>query len=106
MKTFTTLATAVLGIALAAPVLADDVAYALNNNSALTLMEFYTSPANTDDWGPDILGADVIPPGGTGTVTIADGSAECVYDLMFIMEDGQEIVDTVDICQLASYTLE
>jgi hypothetical protein len=93
-------------LALAAPALAQDVTYQLNNDSALTLMEFYTSPANTDDWGPDILGANVIAPGGTGTVTIADGSAECDYDIMFVMEDGQEMVDTVNICELASYTLQ
>jgi hypothetical protein len=92
--------------ALAAPAMAQDVAYELYNDSALTVMEFYTSPANSDDWGPDILGADVIPPGSNGVVTIADGSAECVYDFLFVLEDGQEVVDTVDICQLASYTLQ
>ena len=99
-------ASIVVAAALAAPAMAEDVSYQLNNNSALTLMEFYTSPANTDDWGPDILGADVIPPGGSGTVTITDGSSECTYDIMFVMEDGQELVDTVDICQMASYTLQ
>jgi hypothetical protein len=101
-----TTASVVFAAAMAAPAMAEDVAYVLNNNSALTLMEFYTSPANTDDWGPDILGSDVIPPGGSGTVTITDGSSECTYDIMFVMEDGQEEFDTVDICQLASYTLQ
>ena len=92
--------------ALAAPVLAQDVQYELINNSALTLMEFYTSPASTDDWGPDILGAGVIPPGEVGAVTIADGSDQCSYDLLLVMEDGQQLTDTVDICTLASYTLQ
>jgi len=99
-------ASVVVAAALAAPAMAEDVVYQLNNTSALTLMEFYTSPANTDDWGPDILGADVISPGGSGTVTITDGSSECTYDILFVMEDGQELVDTVDICQMASYTLQ
>ena len=101
-----TTASVVFAAAMAAPAMAEDVVYVLNNNSALTLMEFYTSPANTDDWGPDILGSDVIPPGGSGTVTITDGSSECTYDIMFVMEDGQEEFDTVDICQLAIYTLQ
>jgi hypothetical protein len=86
--------------------MAQDVAYELYNNSALTVMEFYTSPSNTDSWGGDILGSEVIPPGGSGVVTITDGSTECVYDILFVMEDGQELVDTVDICQMASYTLQ
>lgn len=106
MKTAPLSASLIIAAALATPALAEDVTYQLNNTSALTLMEFYTSPANTDDWGPDILGAEVIAPGGSGTVTIADGSSACVYDIMFVMEDGQELVDTVDICQLASYTLQ
>jgi hypothetical protein len=92
--------------ALAAPVLAQDVQYELYNNSALTLMEFYTSPASMDDWGPDILGSGVIAPGEAGTVTIADGSDQCTYDLLFVMEDGQQLSDTVDICSMASYTLQ
>lgn len=100
------IAPALLAAAVAAPAIAQDVAYELYNDSALTVMEFYTSPANSDDWGPDILGAEVIPPGGNGVVTIADGSTECVYDFLFVMEDGQELVDTVDICQLGSYTLQ
>lgn len=107
MVSFTRLASAALVAgALAAPVLAQDVQYELYNDSALTLMEFYTSPASADDWGPDILGAGVIAPGEAGTVTIADGSDQCTYDLLFVMEDGQQLTDTVDICSLGSYTLQ
>lgn len=104
--TFARLLAPALLVAAAAPAMAQDVAYELYNNSALTVMEFYTSPSNTDSWGGDILGAEVIPPGGSGVVTITDGSTECVYDILFVMEDGQELVDTVDICQMASYTLQ
>lgn len=100
------LAPAAFVVAVALPAAAQDVAYELFNNSALTVMEFYTSAASTDEWGPDILGSEVIPPGGSGVVTIADGGTECAYDILFVMEDGQELIDTVDVCQLASYTLE
>jgi hypothetical protein len=104
--TFARLLAPALLAAAAAPAMAQDVAYELYNNSALTVMEFYTSPSNTDSWGGDILGSEVIAPGGSGVVTITDGSTECVYDILFVMEDGQELVDTVDICQMASYTLQ
>jgi hypothetical protein len=100
------LAPTFLAAAVAVPAMAQDVAYELYNDSALTVMEFYTSPSNTDDWGPDILGSGVIAPGSSGVVTIADGGVECVYDILFVMEDGQQLVDTVDICQMASYTLQ
>lgn len=89
----------------AAPALAQDVQYELINSSALTLMEFYTSAVDQGSWGADILGADVLAPGEAGAVTIADGSVQCDYDLRFVFEDGQELVDTVNICEMASYTL-
>lgn len=91
--------------ALAAPVLAQDIQYELINDSSLTLMEFYTSGDSDPDWGPDILGADVLPSGTVGTVTIADGGSECVYDILMVFDSGDTLEDTVDICQLASYTI-
>lgn len=98
-------ASALLLAGFAAPALAQDVQYELVNNSGLTLMEFYTSPVDEGTWGDDILGADVLAPGETGSVNIADGSALCDYDLRFVFEDGQELVDAVNICDMASYTL-
>ena len=93
-------------VAFAAPAFAEDIQYQIINNSALTLMEFYTSPADTGTWNEDILGSNVLASGQSGTVNITDGSDQCVYDLRFVMEDGQELTDQVDICSLASYTLE
>jgi len=90
----------------ATPVLAEDLVFTLNNFSALGLVEFYTSPEETDDWEEDILGENILPPGMSGEVLIADGSTQCIYDLLFVMSDGQELEDTVNMCELASYTLE
>lgn len=98
-------ASALLLAGLAAPALAQDVQYQLVNNSHLTLMEFYTSPVDEGAWGDDILGANVLAPGETGTVDIADGSAQCDYDLRFVFEDGSELVDKANVCDMASYTL-
>jgi hypothetical protein len=101
----TRLASALVLAVLAAPALAQDVQYELVNDSGLTLMEFYTSAVDEGSWGDDLLGANVLASGSTGTVTIADGGAQCGYDLRFVFEDGSEYVDTVDICRLGSYTL-
>lgn len=86
--------------------IAQDVTWTLFNNSGATLMEFYTSPVTSNDWGPDLLGSDVVESGGGGTVLIADGSTICDYDMRFVFDDGSELLDTVDICSMASYTLE
>lgn len=101
----TRLASALVLATLAAPALAQDVQYELINSSGLTLMEFYTSPVDEGSWGDDILGANVLAPGEAGAVTIADGGAQCDYDLRFVFEDGSELEDSVNICDMASYTL-
>jgi hypothetical protein len=103
-KTFPILA-ALGTLALAAPALAQDVQYELINNSSLTLMEFYSSPVSAPAWGGDILGANVLAAGSAGTVTIADGGAECAYDIRMVFDNGAVLEDSVDICAMASYTI-
>lgn len=90
----------------AAPAIAEDLQFELVNNSAYTVVQFFTSPANMDDWREDILGAEVLPSGEMGTVTITDGSDQCVYDIRVVMDAAEDLYDTVDMCQMASYTLD
>jgi hypothetical protein len=89
-----------------APAYAEDIAYTLNNSTSYVVTEFFTSPANDDDWGYDLLGRGVLGAGESASVTIADGSDQCVYDFRFVFEDGDVFEDYgVDICELAEYTL-
>ena len=104
--TFARLATAALLAVTAVPAAAADVSYELINNSSLTLMYFYTSPSSDPHWSEDFLGEAVLAPGESGTVTLYDASTICAFDVKFVMEDGQEMVDQVNVCELASYTLE
>lgn len=89
----------------AVPAAAQDVLFELINNSPLTLVEFYASPTYDQYWGNDILGSQVVRPGTSGTVTIADGETACVYDMLFVMEDGQQITGQSDICRSARFVL-
>ncbi|WP_144055484.1 hypothetical protein [Octadecabacter antarcticus] len=84
---------------------AQDIAYELNNNSGYTVMYVYTSPSNADYWGDDILGAQVLASGYMTTVYIHDDSDQCDYDIKFVFDDGDELTDQIDICDLGSYTI-
>lgn len=85
--------------------MAEDVKFTLDNQSEYTIDEFYASPANTDEWGEDILGQDVLEGGASGTVTIADGSDQCLYDLKAVDEDGVEHeLNDLDICTRPNVT--
>lgn len=89
-----------------APAQAQDIAYDLHNETSYVVVEFYTSPANEDEWGYDLLGSAVLGAGESGRVSIADGSDQCVYDFRFVFDDGDVVEDYgVDICELAEYTL-
>ena len=90
---------------LSAPAFAEDVKFTLTNASEYQIDEFYASPANDENWGDDILGQDVLEGGQAGTVTITDGSTECLYDLKAVDEDGQEhVLEDLDLCATPDVT--
>lgn len=99
------LTASILSIASVTSAFAQDIEYGLINSSSVVLTEFYTSAVDDDSWGDDLLAATDLMPGESGTVLIADGGTNCAYDMMFVFEDGTELTDTVDICQMASYEL-
>lgn len=94
-------------LASALPAAAQTVEFTLINNSSQSLHYFYTTPSNQDSWGDDLLGADgTLESGFQGTVTIGDGSDQCLYDFRFETGEGAMLeVPEVDICALNSYTL-
>ncbi len=104
LKTLPFVAALSLGLAAGAAT-AQNIEYTLINSTSLTLVEFYTSPVDVDDWEDDLLGDGVLEPGTQGTVSIVDGRTQCDYDLLFVFEDESEFTDTVNICELSSYEL-
>jgi hypothetical protein len=94
-----------IALALAAPAAAQEARQEIVNASPLTVMELYSAPAGTAAFGGDILGARVIAPGDSALVTIAEGAGECLYDLLFVLEDGQEQTQRIDICAADSHSL-
>ena len=90
----------------ASPVVADDLAFTLINDSSAALVEFYVSPRHQDTWGEDLVSGSPLAAGTEGTVTIADGEAVCDYDLQFVMDNGADpTVVTQNLCELATFTL-
>ena len=93
-------------LAMPATAQAEDLTFTLTNASSFNIANFYTSPANVDDWQEDVLGEDVMTAGTQADVTIADGSDQCVYDMKFVFDDGSEFVrEEIDLCSLGEYTL-
>ncbi len=84
---------------------AQDLVFQLINQSGATLVEFYASPTDVDVWEEDILGADVLLSGYRLPIVIADGRAQCGYDLRMVFADGSALEDTINLCDTGSYTI-
>ena len=89
----------------AAPALAEDLVFDLTNNSSANLQEFYVSAPDTDEWGDDILGRDVLAVDEAASVTIPDGSETCTFDMRFVMDSGNIIEGSADLCTTNSFTI-
>ena len=91
-------------LATAAIPAAADLSYEVINHSDLTLMEFYASPVGDNSWGEDLLTVHVLRSRQARTFIIGSGR-QCDYALRFVLENGREVVDTANICELTSYIL-
>jgi hypothetical protein len=87
---------------------AEDLKFSLKNGTNSVLTRFYTSPTGVNDWEDDVFGEQVLDPGESIDITIADGRTVCKYDMRFEFEEGSNLdstEDTQDLCETGSYTI-
>ena len=104
---------AILGI-MAAVVCAGAVAsaqgkqdFTLVNKTGLTINELYVSPSNDDEWGEDVLGADILANGAKVEIEFARKEKACKWDLKIVDEDEDDIVwEDIDLCKASEITLK
>ena len=100
-----------MALAFAAAASADPVTFTLVNGAEDDLMEFYASPPGVQSWEEDILGEDILEPGDSVEITIADGREDCDYDFLAVFEtyDGEEYElehEGIEICDGQTYVYE
>ena len=120
------LASAVLGLALLMPGLANadqnfdrldpkadsalkavqsDRVLKIVNKTKSFLMELYTSPVDAEAWGADQLGNMRIAVGGNVTVNLQNAAGACEFDLMMVFSDGEKIIRRANVCQARTLTI-
>lgn len=109
-KTMNIVSALAVASALLMPVsaMAENLVFTLKNGTNSVLTEFYTSPTGVNDWEDDVFGRDVLNPGESMEITIADGRAVCKYDMKFEFDEESELdttTDTQDLCETGSYTI-
>ncbi|MEH6719142.1 MAG: hypothetical protein V7704_09700 [Aurantimonas endophytica] len=86
---------------------AEDLVIVLKNATGSVLNSFHTSPVGVEEWEDDVFGDQVLEPGESMELTIADGRDVCDYDMRFEFQ-GDELettTDSQDLCELGEYTI-
>lgn len=87
---------------------AEDLVFTLKNTTNSTLERFHTSPVGVNDWEDDVFGEDVLEPGESIEITIADGRTVCEYDMRFEFSEDSDLDTTEDsqnLCEMGSYEI-
>lgn len=72
------------------------------NNTGVTLVDVFVTPAETTNWGNDILPNNLFENGSTITVTIPETYGEtCMFDMKITdLADGNITFTGIDACKL------
>lgn len=81
---------------------AQALTYDVVNNTGFTLVDIYVTPAESSNWGNDILPNSLFENGATVTVTIpADYGTTCMFDMKITDEAGNYVTFSgIDACKL------
>lgn len=86
------------------PAAAVNPSFNLVNTGNRAVRQLFASPSTDQNWGPDRLGADMVPAGQTFPVRLPAG--ECIYDLRIVYETGQpQERRRVNLCEITNLTV-
>jgi len=80
--------------------------FSVVNGTGHTVMTLNVSPTREDEWGPDILGTQVLQNGQTAQVTFDRAETQCNYDIRATYDDGDTTdMRGVNLCQVGTVNL-
>ena len=76
------------------------------NNTSYTMISFQASNVSRRNWEEDMLGRDVVRPGGSFVANINDRSGFCMFDLRAKFQGGRQAERrNVNVCSVSSWTI-
>lgn len=85
----------------------DQLDFKLVNRTGVEIHAVYISPADTNKWGADVLGQDVLADGETCEITFDSGEEAEEWDLKIEDEEGAAVVWTgLDLTEIRTLTLK
>ncbi|CAG1771135.1 hypothetical protein BAC3_01583 [uncultured bacterium] len=80
--------------------------YFIVNKTGVVIDQLNLSAANTDEWGGDILGVDVLPSESECEIVFSPNEDQCLWDLRIMDSEGNAIVwFDIDLCKYSVITL-
>ena len=97
---------AVLASALATAAFAAEQDFTIVNDTGQAIMTLNVSPSDENDWGPDILGVDVLGAGESAGISFDRDEERCEWDIRVTYEDGDTASwGGIDLCETTTITL-
>ena len=94
-----------LVLACAPPAHAEELLFALVNETSVELSEIHLSPSSAAHQKAALLGGKPLLPGEGIDIVIANGHDTCLYNILGVFADGDIVAgDNVNLCELGIYT--
>lgn len=74
------------------------------NETGVTMMAFFASPPDVNEWEEDILGDEVIQGYGSSVINFDDGRCRCIYDFKAVFADEDVLISNkINVCEISSH---
>ena len=79
--------------------------FTLKNRTGHVIVTLNVSPSNSNNWGPDILGMDVLGDGEDAEVSFDRDEDQCMWDIRVTYDDG-DVNDErgINLCETTDIT--
>jgi hypothetical protein len=79
--------------------------FTINNHTGHVIVTLNVSPTSSNQWGPDILGRDVLADGESAEVSFDRDEDHCIWDIRVTYDDGTENDERgINLCETTDVT--
>ena len=97
---------ALLASALATAAYAAQQDFTIVNDTGQVIMTLNVSPSDENQWGPDILGTDVLAAGESAEISFDRAEERCEWDIRVTYQDGDSGAwGGINLCETTTVTL-
>jgi hypothetical protein len=79
--------------------------FTLHNRTGHVIMTLNVSPSNSNQWGPDILGQEVLADGESAEISFDRTESQCMFDIRVTYDDGDTNDERgINLCEVSEFT--